>query len=389
VIKPEAVSFISYPYEWCFSQLKDAALLTLEVQKKALNHGMSLKDASAYNVQFHHGKPILIDTLSFEIYQEGSPWVAYRQFCQHFLAPLSLMAYKDVRISQLLRVHLDGIPLDLTSHLLQYRTRLVWPLLLHIHLHSRSQSYFSDKPIPKERMSGGMSLQKLQGLVDGLEEGIKKLRWSPPKTEWAGYYQDDSYVSDAFEHKKKLVDDFLGRIKPKTVWDLGSNTGEFSRIASKRGIETVSFDIDSSCVELNYRRCVSSHETKVLPLVLDLTNPSPSIGWENNERMSLQERGPADAVLALALIHHLAIANNLPFSRIARFLHKMCSWLIIEFIPKKDPKVQVLLSTREDIFDDYAQLSFEKDFTEFFTIEASEKIKNSERLLYLMKSKTE
>ncbi len=123
VIQPELVPFISYPYEWSFSQLKDAALATLAIQKRSIKAGMSLKDASAYNIQFINGKPTLIDTLSFEIYKEGKPWDAYRQFCQHFLAPLALMARVDVRLGQLLRVFIDGIPLDLASRLLPASTR--------------------------------------------------------------------------------------------------------------------------------------------------------------------------------------------------------------------------------------------------------------------------
>src|SRR6185436_4959816 len=121
VIQPDRVPFISYPYEWSFGQLKSAALATLSIQKRALKMGMSLKDASAYNIQFVHGKATLIDTLSFEVYEEGEPWVAYRQFCQHFLAPLALMALKDVRLNQLLRVYIDGVPLDLVSELLPTR----------------------------------------------------------------------------------------------------------------------------------------------------------------------------------------------------------------------------------------------------------------------------
>ncbi len=145
VLRPEPLPFISYPYEWCFSQLRDAALATLQIQMEALRFGMSLKDASAYNIQFRNGKPLLIDTLSFEKYEAGKPWVAYRQFCQHFLAPLALMSYTDIRLGQLLRVHLDGIPLDLTSRLLPCNTKLRMGLLTHIHLHGAAQKRYADQ----------------------------------------------------------------------------------------------------------------------------------------------------------------------------------------------------------------------------------------------------
>lgn len=385
IIKPELIPFISYPYEWCFSQLKDAALITLGVQKVALELGMSLKDCSAYNIQFRKGKPIFIDTLSFEKYREGQPWVAYRQFCQHFLAPLALMSYKDIRLNQLFQVYIDGVPLDLTSSLLPFRTRLRFSLLSHLHLHAKSQKHFADKPI--DTTGHKMSRVSFLGLIDNLESTVKKLRWTPRGTEWADYYRCTNYSSDALEHKKQIVAQFLDKINPKSVWDLGANVGIFSRIASDKGVQTISFDIDPAAVEKNYLECMERNEINILPLLLDLINPSPGIGWKNEERTSLLERGPADAVFALALIHHLAISNNLPFNKIAHLLSKICNSLFIEFVPKSDSQVQKLLSTREDIFPDYTQKNFESEFKEYFRIQKSVKIKESERILYLMEKR--
>ncbi|MGA2670029.1 MAG: SAM-dependent methyltransferase [Dehalococcoidia bacterium] len=383
IIKPEMIPFISYPYEWCFSQLKDAALTTLKIQRRALDFGMSLRDSSAYNIQFKNGKPVFIDTLSFGRYCEGQPWVAYRQFCQHFLAPLALMSYKDIRLSQLLHVYIDGLPLDLASCLLPWRTHLRFSLLSHIHLHARSQEHFADKPINirQYRVSRYASL----GILNSLESIVKKLKWQPRGTEWADYYQDTNYSPQAFEHKKTIVAGFLERVRPATVWDLGANVGIFSRLASDRGIPTVSFDVDPAAVEKNYLDCVARGDTNILPLVIDLTNPSPAIGWENKERMSLKERGPADAVLALALVHHLAISNNVPLSRIAGFLSDISHWLIIEFVPKTDSQVQRLLATREDIFPNYTRQAFEQEFSRYFTVEDSSAMVESQRTLYLMR----
>ncbi|MBC8217987.1 MAG: SAM-dependent methyltransferase, partial [Planctomycetes bacterium] len=221
IVKPEPMSFISYPYEWCFSQLKEAALITLEIQKKSLKFGMSLKDASAYNVQFRNGRPLLIDTLSFEKYHEGQPWVAYRQFCQHFLAPLALMSYTDIRLSQLLRVHVDGLPLDLTSALLPTRTYLRFSLLSHIHLHAKSQKHFANRRVDKQgRNMGRLSFL---GLIDNLESVVRSLKWRPQATEWGEYYEDTNYSSTAFVHKRQVVSDFLDNGNPRTVWDLGAN----------------------------------------------------------------------------------------------------------------------------------------------------------------------
>ncbi len=388
VIQPEPVGFISYPYEWSFSQLKDAALTTLTIQKRALEFGMSLKDCSAYNIQFHRGRPLLIDTLSFENYKEGEPWAAYRQFCQHFLAPLTLMVYRDVRLSQLLRVYIDGLPLDLVSRLLPFRTRLMPALALHIHLHASAQRRYATRTVDKTTLKQRMSRMGLLGLIDHLESTIRKLRWKPTGTEWADYYAIHNYTPAGVEHKKQRVSEFLERIQPRTVWDLGANVGVFSRIASGRGIPTLAFDIDPGAVEQNYLACIAEKETNLLPLVLDLTNPSPGLGWHHRERASLLERAPADAVMALALVHHLAIGNNVPLSQAAEFFSRLGRWLIIEFVPKEDSQVARLLATREDIFPDYTQAGFEQAFGEYFTICAREAIQDSRRSLYLMERKS-
>lgn len=390
VIRPEVVPFISYPYEWCFSQLKDAALTLIKIQKRALEFQMSLKDASAYNIQFFRGQPVLIDTLSFEIYKENQPWIAYRQFCQHFLAPLSLMACRDIRLSQLLRVHIDGIPLDLASSLLPVSTWFSPALLSHIHLHAKTQKRYAPSDDGKEkRLPASVSVSKhsLIALLHHLESAISSLQWQPAGTEWADYYEDTNYSSEAMAHKKRLVKDYLTESAPLTVWDMGANNGVFSRVAAADGINTISCDVDPAAVEKNYRLVRRDGERQILPLCLDLTNPSPAIGWANEERFSLCQRGPADAVLALALIHHLAISNNLPFSHIAKFFSRLARFLIIEFVPKEDSQVQRLLKTREDIFPDYTRELFELAFGCEFRILKSQPLAGTHRTMYLMERK--
>ncbi len=386
-IQPERIPFISYTYEWSYGQLKDAALATLSIQKRALKMGMSLKDASAYNIQFFHGRPTLIDTLSFENYREGEPWVAYRQFCQHFLAPLALMAYQDVRLSQLLRIYIDGIPLDLASRLLPARTRLNFGLYTHIHLHASAQRKYAEVRLQEVRRGRTMSRQALLGLIESLISTVRKLAWKPSGTEWADYYEATNYSEAGFAHKMNLVGDWLARIKPSLVWDLGANTGVFSRQAVKNGAYCVGGDIDPAAVERNYRQIKADKEDRLLPLVIDLTNPSPALGWQNQERASWIERGPADAVLALALIHHLAISNNVPLARIADFLAGLGEWLIIEFIPKTDSQVEKLLRSRKDIFDEYTREDFERIFQGRYDVQASSDLRNSERRVYLMRRK--
>ena len=385
IVRPEKIPFISYPYEWCFSQLKDAALLTLGVQKKALQFGMTLKDASAYNIQFLRGRPVFIDLLSFEKYREGTPWVAYRQFCQHFLAPLALMSYQHIDLGQLTRVHLDGIPLELAHQLLPTRTLLNPSLQIHIHLHARIQKKSGDRPESKRVHHRSFTTTAFQGLIDSLESAIRKLKWRAGGTEWANYDNENSYDESSLNDKMEMVARFLGDIRPGTVWDLGANTGRFSRLASDMGINSVSFDKDPSAVETNYLKMVDRKEANLLPLVLDLSNPSPMIGWANDERMDLFARGPADMVMALALIHHLAISGNVPLIMIAEFFSRLCQWAIVEFVPKSDKQVARLLATREDVFPNYTQEDFEHEFSKFFQIKSKERIRGSERSLYLMK----
>lgn len=382
VLEPERIPFVSYPYEWCFGQLKRAALLTLEIQKRALERNLSLKDASAYNIQFRGSRPILIDTLSFERFVEDRPWTAYRQFCQHFLAPLAVMAHVDLRLSQLLRIHIDGLPLDLASRLLPSRTRLHPGLSLHIHIHARAQRRYADAPSAPTR--GRMTRLGHIGMIQNLESAVRALKWEPSGTAWQSYYEETNYTPAALEHKQSLTDSFLAQARPHLVWDLGANTGLFSRIAVRQGSYTLSIDSDPGAVELNDREAIQAGERLLLPLLMDLTNPSPGLGWQNEERMSLHERGPADALLALALVHHLAIANNTPLADIAAWFGRLTRWLILEFVPKEDSQVQRMLSFRADIFDDYNEPGLEKAFSRVFRIVARQPIRESARILYLM-----
>lgn len=384
IIQAEKIDFISYPHEWCFSQLRDAALLTLKIQKISLEFGMTLKDASSYNIQFKNNETIFIDTLSFEKYEKNNTWVAYRQFCQHFLAPLALMYYSDTRMNQLFRTNIDGVPLDLANKLLPLKAKFSFSIFTHIYLQSKMQNYFADKKITTKHSS---SKKSLLALLDSLETSIKKMKWIESKSEWGKYYTFTNYSKEANDSKRLLLEKYLQIIKPKKVWDLGANNGEFSRIASNNGISTCSFDIDYNAVEKNYQKIKKGKEKNILPLFIDLTNPSPAIGWAHTERMSLTERGPVDMVFALALIHHLAISNNLPFLNIAKYFSSICKSLIIEFVPKNDSKVEILLSSRKDIFLSYHQKGFEDSFRKYFDIEEVNEIKNSERILYLMKSR--
>ena len=382
-LRPDPITCISYPYEWGFSQLKDAALLTLHIQRLAVEHGLSLKDASAYNVQLQGGHPLFIDTLSFEPYAEGTPWIAYRQFCQHFLAPLALMASRDIRLNQLLQTNLDGIPLDMASRLLPARSRLNLGLLTHVHLHAASSTKHADR---HETQRGQVSRLGLMAILDSLESTVRHLRPKRMLTVWDNYYARTNYSDAAEEGKKKSVAAALDVVKPKTVWDIGANTGEYSRLASSRGMFTLALDSDPFAINDAYLRAKHEQDANLFPLIIDITNPSPGIGWENEERQPILERQPQpDLVMALAVIHHLSITNHLPFAQTAALFAKLGPWLLIEFVPAEDSQTQKVLAGRDELFAHYTQAEFERAYGDYFTIEKQLPVEGSLRRLYLMK----
>jgi ribosomal protein L11 methylase PrmA len=386
VLAPERIPFISYPYEWGFSQLKAAALLTLDIQSRALRQGMCLKDASAFNVQFIGSRPVFIDTLSFDMYHEGRPWVAYHQFCEHFLAPLALMSLVDERLGSLFSVHIDGVPLDLASRLLPRRSWLRTGLLVHLHLHARGVVRYGDREVGSIR-TGEVSRRGLDALLGHLRSTVAGLRWNPSKTEWAAYGEEHGYEASAIEAKQIAVDRMLQEVRPRTVWDLGANTGMFSRIAAESDAKVVALDLDAGAVERHYLDLRDRREERVLPLVMNLANASGALGFAHRERMSLEDRGPTDLLLALALIHHLSITNNVPLPLLADWLARLGRWLIIEWVPKDDPQTRRLLRAREDVFADYEIAVFERAFQERFTIVRRIELPNSARALYLMHSR--
>ena len=390
VIQPERIPYVSYPYEWSFSQLKEAALLTLDLMERAIEHGMILKDASAFNVQFVGSRPVFIDSLSFEIYEEGAPWVAYRQFCQHFLAPLALGAHTDVRLQHLLKAYLDGLPLDLASVLLPWRTRFRYSLLAHIHLHAKSQAKYQDAASDgRKPKAPRMTKRMLEGLISSLRGAVNKLVLPNMKTEWGDYYSDTNYSSDAMAEKEKVVAELLDQHADRSryVHDIGANTGRFSRLAMHFDY-VVAHDVDPLAVERHYQTVRKAGVSNVLPLLLDMTNPAPGLGWGLSERMSFPERVSGGVVMALAVIHHLAISNNVPLREVSRAFADLAAELLIEFVPKTDSQVQRLLFTREDIFPEYSVDGFESAFANDFETLQKVPIEGSERILYFMRRRS-
>lgn len=375
-IQPDIVPFISYPYEWSFSMLRDAALQTLRTQLIALSHGMQLKDASAYNVQFIRSHPVLIDHSSFYPYEEGKPWIAYGQFCRHFLAPLALAAYRDSDHIRRLQVDLDGLKLGSASHLLPFRASIKPGLNIHLKWHGMDHRVVQ----PLAPNTRKMSKVALTSFLRNLLHTVEGLSWEPTYG-WKDYVEICNYDGEAVHKKAFLVEEYLRRVRSEVVADLGCNVGLYSQVAADVGCRVIAVDNDPACIDLVYK---SNNGDNILPLVIDITNPSPAIGWENEERDSFIDRLKVDTVMCLALVHHLAIGNNLPLDRIASFLSRICKNLIIEWIPKGDSQVHRMLKYREDIFPNYQQESFEGVFREHFSLIDIKPIEGTARSLYLM-----
>lgn len=386
VIRPDPIDFVSYPYEWTFGELQDAALLTLDVQLTALDAGWTLRDATAYNVQFRDGRPILIDSLSFAPLEDGAPWIAYRQFCEHFLAPLALMARRDIRLARLLRADPDGVPLDLAATLLPWRTRLNLGLLSHVHLHARAQRrHAADDDARESVRRVRIERARLVALIGNLRSTVAGLRWDPAGTEWSDYADHTSYGDAATAAKERLVAELLETTGASGVWDLGANTGRYSRIAADGGRRVLAFDIDPAAAERNYRQLREERRGDILPLVMDLANPSPGLGWAGQERRSLLDRAGPDAILALALVHHLAISRNVPLPMLLDLFASLAPWSVVEFVPKEDVMVRRLLATREDVFPGYTLDGFRAAATGRFEIVAERPIDESARVLFLLR----
>ncbi len=365
---------ISYPYEWCFEQYKDAALLTLDMLDTSLEYGLILKDATAYNIQFIGSKPIFIDHLSFEIYKDGSPWQAYLQFCRHFLAPLALMSKRSIYCGRMLFAWVDGLPLDLVATLLPFFTRFYPSLGIHIHMHAKMQQKYSDARTATRKVQNiNLSIEKIKKLSLSLRMAIETL--TLPKalqTEWGEYYTDTNYSENAAFDKKTYLEKIAVQYsRHGLAIDMGANEGVYSRFLTKYYSHVLAADIDYLAIEKMYKSLKVENNIKVNPLVLDLNNPSPGIGFGNDERSPFAARFQGVYVSALALIHHLVFTAGIPLYKIANYFAQLVEKegvFVLEFVPTEDSQVQRLLAARslENILPyslDLCLDAFQKDFT--------------------------
>ena len=381
-IAPEEIPVVSYPYEWCFSQLKDAALLTLRVQALALKHGMTLKDGTPFNVQFIGHAPIFIDTLSFESFR-GRPWAGYRQFCETFLAPLALAAECTPDFIKYLRVDINGFDLPAVVRLLGIKAWLKPSYAMHLQLQRLLRSFGSQRA---DTVVGAFSPKQLLAVNASLVRAVESIVLPRRTTLWNKYYDTQKhYAAGAEEMKEEIIQSWIATHAPKQVLDIGGNNGRYSRFATQAGIYTVCADMDSFCVEDNYHISKKQADSYMLPMVVDFANPSSNGGWDEAERSSIFARIRPEMTLALAVIHHLRFTLGVPLVLIAQFLARNDGFLALEFIPKSDPMAQTLLAGRDECFADYDEMTFENCFLRFFTILERKPICSGERVLYLMK----
>lgn len=391
IITPEVIPFITNPYEWSFDMYKHAALHTLKIHKYALSKGFILKDASAYNITFHKGKPIFIDTLSFDFYEEGTPWRAYKQFITHFFGPLVLAKFHGTEILKMMQTHIDGIPVNLIASLLPKRTKFSSVLYTNIHLLAKMESKHNED-YKAETKIAKLSKKAQENIIESLFDYIRKLELNE-KSEWGDYYSKTNYEQAAFEGKKNLITEWILPLSPKKLIDVGGNDGTFARTVIENVPHIIVTDIDSNAVNHNYQQIQKNKEVTVLPFVCDVLQPAPGIGFNNTERNSLierlQEYAP-DVTMALALIHHITLSGNVPFEKSAEFFSFFSKKLIIEF-PKRDDSwaESLLVRKREFInhFDFYNETEFEKGYGKYFTIQKKQILEGTKRILYLLERK--
>lgn len=386
VLRHERIPFVSYPYEWTFSMLKDAALLQLDVLLAALEEGMILKDATPYNVQWRGTRPVFVDIGSFERLREGEPWAGYRQFCMLFLFPLLLESHKDVPFHPWLRGSIDGITPSEANAIFSRRDRFRRGVFTHAYLHSRlERRYEATKggEVKQDMRKAKFKTELIRHNVQRLRKLVSKLEWKPGETAWTGYRETNTYTDEDAGQKAEFVRKVAAARQRRLVWDLGCNDGAYSRIAAESASYVVATDLDQATVDGLYRSLRADGNEKILPLVANLADPSPGLGWRGLERRPMEDRGRPDLTLALALVHHVSITANVPIREFVGWLRGLGTELVIEFPKREDPMVELLLSgKREDANPDYEIGNFERELGEAFEIGQREELPSGTRVLY-------
>jgi hypothetical protein len=391
VLRHELIPFVSYPYEWTFSMLKDAALVQLELLLGALDQGLVLKDSTPYNVQFRGARPVFVDVGSFERLREGEPWVGYRQFCMLYLYPLLLQSLKRVPFHPWLRGSIDGITPAQMRGLMSFRDRFRRGLFTNVFLHARLEERYGDRggEVKREVKRAGFNKELIVANVRKMRKLVSRLEWDPPEGVWVAYGERNTYTDEDARRKDEFVREVVTSREWPLVWDIGCNIGRYARIAAAGARTVVAVDADQGPVELLYRELRDEGDETILPLTMNLADPSPGLGWRGLERRAMPDRGRPDLVLALALIHHIAISANVPVKEFVEWLAGLGCAVVIEFPTREDPMVEKLLAPkREGLHPDYELGFFERCLADAFEVERRERLRSGTRVLYFARPKS-
>jgi hypothetical protein len=390
VLRHELIPFVSYPYEWTPGMLRDAALLTLDINLASLDEDLVLKDATPYNVQFKGARPVFLDVGSWERLEPGEPWAAYRQFCMQFLYPLMLQAYKGAPFQPWLRGSIDGITPTQMRALMSFRDRFRKGAFANVFLHARLDQSYSQRgrtggDVKKELKSAGFGKELLRANMKKMRKAVEAADWSPPKSVWTAYRSDNTYQDADNQAKADFIRAVSSQREWKLAWDLGANDGHYSRIISEQARYVLALDLDPSTVELLYRDLKAEGNEQILPLVMNLTDPSPGLGGRGVERKAWTDRGKPELILALALLHHVSITGNVPVRQFVDWLAELGAQVVIEFMTREDPMVKKLLAAKRVDHEDYDRGFFERIVSEAFEIERTQELPSGTRILYSLK----
>ena len=380
ILLPEFIQCMSFPGEWSAGQWKEVVLSYLKINSIAVEYGMILKDGTPFNFTFHKGRCVFFDTLSFDFYEDGQPWIAYRQFSESMFGPLALIFFNSVQWAALMTLSINGWDLSFISGNLPKRTYLRINIFLHIHLHSKYRKS-NQKNLLKQ---SSFNKQKLILLWKMMARSINQWKVAEQSKEWSSYYDTDIESDLYIEDKTAVITRWLRDCHPERVIDIGANTGKFSLLSSLFAKEVVAVELDHDCIDQLFRTIKEKGITNITTIVSDITQPTPGVGWNNEERLPLLKRIHGDMLLSLALIHHLCISKNIPPAFIAQLFAGITDkYAVVEFVPKSDPKIQQMLANREDIFDDYSEEQFIHCFNEYFVLEEVHVCVSSKRKLFL------
>ena len=385
-LKPTQIQFQSYPFEWSYTQWKKAIIAFFQINQIALEYGMILKDATPFNFYLTEGKAVMLDTSSFEFFKEGDKWNAYRQFCSEFLSPITLMHYNGQRWSRISRTHLRGLPLDFVSKQLPLKSWFNLNTLLHIHIHSK---YANANKINSNKTKAGFSVEKLKSLIAMMQSNLQN--WSKPyqfEKHWSEYYSKNIDSENYLAHKEQVITKWLKQIRPTTVLDLGANTGKFSMLAAQYAQKVIALESDDICVDIIEQQIQANKQKGIDALVIELAETTPNLGALNKEFSSIYTRAKSQMIMGLAIVHHLHITSQLSLAQIAElFAIFSTKYLIVEFIPITDNKVQFLIKDKKINLLDYDEIQFHKALSNWFTIQESISLKDTDRSLHLLEKK--